>query len=292
MTKTVTPIRNAAMPSSKAQTSMGQMLLETGKLSETDIDVVLRMQRSSGLRFGEAAVHLKLINEHDVRQVLSRQFSYHYLPAKHGKFPRELIAAYQPFGKQAETLREIRSQLLLHWFNTDQKALAIVSLRPGDGTSFMAANLAVTFSQLGEETVLVDANMRTPKQHRIFGVNGRRGLSDILGKRGGMEGIAKIDDFAGLSVLTAGTEVPNPQELLSSSALAALHENLVTRHEIVLYDVPALTSCADALAIAARAKGVLLVVRKDKTRLHELQAQSERLRRCGAEIVGTVMGDT
>jgi chain length determinant protein tyrosine kinase EpsG len=270
---------------------MGQMLLETGKLSESDIDVVLRMQRNSGLRFGEAAVHLKLITEHDVRQVLSRQFSYHYLSAKHGKFPSELIAAYQPFGKQAETLRAIRSQLLLHWFCTDHKALAIVGLRPGDGTSFLAANLAVIFSQLGEETLLVDANMRAPKQHRIFGTNARTGLSDMLARRSGVEGIAKVDDFVGLSVLTAGTQVPNPQELLSSNVFAALHDNLISRHEIVLYDVPALTTYADALAIAARTKGVLLIVRKDQTLLHELQTQSERLRRCGAEIVGTVMGD-
>jgi len=270
---------------------MGQMLLETGKLSETDIDVVLRMQRNSGLRFGEAAVQLKLISDHDVRQVLSRQFSYHYLSAKHGKFPPELIAAYQPFGKQAETLRAIRSQLLSHWFNTDHKALAIVSLQSGDGTSLLAANLAVTFSQLGEETVLVDANLRAPKQHRIFGMNGRIGLSDMLAKRGGMEGITKISDFVGLSVLSAGTEVPNPQELLSSNAFTALHDNLIVRHQIVLYDVPALTTCADALAIATHTKGVLLIARKDQTKMHELQMQAERLRRCGAEIVGTVMGD-
>lgn len=280
------------MASAESRASMGQLMLETGKLSRDDIDTVLRMQRQSGMRFGEAAVKLKLVTEHDVRAVLSHQFSYHYLPQRHGKFPPELVAAYQPFGKQAEGLRAIRSQLMLHWFAKGKKTLAIASLESGDGTSILAANLAITFSQLGQQTVLVDANLRAPHQHNIFGLKGRNGLADILGQRGGLENVVRISEFQNLAVLPAGTEVPNPQELLSGNGLTSINSALISRNEIVLYDVPALSTCADALAIATRASGVLLIVRKDHSRLNELKAHSERLQRCGVEIVGTVMGNS
>lgn len=290
MNDTVTPIRSGPMPSPKSHARMGQMLLDAGKLNFEEVELVLRMQKSTGLRFGDAAMHLKLLAEQDVREVLARQFSYHYVNAKDSRLSPELVVAYQPFGKQAESFRAIRSQLMLHWFGNGQRALAIASLHPKDGVSYMAANLAVTFSQLGQQTVLVDANLRAPRQRRIFGIDERLGLSDMLARRCPHDSISRIDKFSGLSVLPAGTQVPNPQELLSSNSLTTVHESLVMRHEIVLYDVPALSECADALAIAARAGGVLLIVRRDKTGLHELKTQSERLRRCGAEIVGTVMG--
>jgi protein-tyrosine kinase len=289
MSSPVIPIKDP-MPSPEHRSSMGLIMLETGRLSLDDIEQVLLLQQQSGLRFGEAALNLGLVTVRDIEQVLARQFSYPYLTQRQGKYPLELVAAYQPFSKQAETLRAVRSQLMLHWFSANRKTLAIGAPRRGDGASLFAANLGIMFSQLGKQTLLVDANLRTPRQHKIFGLSGRRGLADILGQRSAMETIVKIDDFPDLSVLPAGTPAPNPQELVSRAGMVAMNETLCSRFEIILYDLPAFMSSADGLPVAACAGGALLVTRKDHTRLPELKACNEQLYRCNVKIVGSVLG--
>lgn len=271
--------------------SIGGLLLESGKITPENAERVLRMQKELGVRFGEAALRLGLITEADIQQVLARQFDYPYLQRGETKFSEGLIAAFQPFGPQVETLRAIRSQLMLRWFARGRKALVIASLNPDDGAAMFAANLAVVFSQLGEQTLLVDANLRTPTQHETFALSERQGLSDLLAGRAGTDAITRIDSFVALSVLGAGTKPPNPQELLSRSGFGELNATLVGRHDVVLYDVAAFSSGADVMAVAARAGGVLLVARKNHTSLDEIAAFSDQLERSGVEIVGSVLND-
>ena len=162
---------------------------------------------------------------------------------------------------------------------------------PGDGASLFAANLAVVFSQLGEHTLLVDANLRKPRQHEIFDLKTRQGLSDMLAGRAELDVVAKVESFVALSVLAAGTLPPNPQELLSRSAFVTLNKQLESRYDAVLYDVPAYTTGSDAIAVAARAGGVLLVARKNKTPMADVAAMSEQMTQSGAQVVGSVMVD-
>jgi protein-tyrosine kinase len=276
---------NSAHPDS----SIGRLLLQSGKITPEKAESILRMQKELGIRFGDAARRLGFITEGDIEQVLAQQFDYPYLPRGAGGFSEKLLAAYQPFGRQVETLRAIRSQLILRWFARGRKSLVVVSIDPEDGASMFAANLAVVFSQLGEQTLLVDANLRTPAQHTIFNLPGRTGLSDILAGRAGMDAVSKLDFLVDLSILGAGTLPPNPQELLSRAAFSSLHGQLEARYDTVLYDVAAFSSGVDALALGARAGGVLLVARKDKTRVDDLATFSEQLERSGVEIVGAVL---
>ncbi len=271
------------------ESSMGRILLDMGKIKPEDAERILRQQKEKNMRFGEAALSLGLITEADIQQVLARQFDYPYLPAGQGNFAAELVAAYQPFSPQVETLRAIRSQLMLRWFANGHKSLAIASVNPGEGASLFAANLAVVFSQLGEHTLLIDANLRQPRQHQIFNLSGKQGLSDVLVDRADLSVIAKVNSFVDLSVLPAGTLPPNPQELVSRSSFAALSVNVETQFDVVIYDACAFSAGADALAIAARAGGVLLVARKNTTSLADIGAVAEQLRRVGAEVVGSVL---
>ncbi len=271
--------------------SIGGLLLESGKITPESAERVLRMQKELGMRFGEAAVRLGLITEADIQQVLARQFDYPYVQVGEGNFSDALIAAYQPFGPQVETLRAIRSQLMLRWFARGHKSLAVISVHPEDGASNFVANLAVVFSQLGERTLLVDANLRTPSQQETFGLKGRQGLSDILAGRAGQDAIAKIDALVSLSVLSAGTQPPNPQELLSRPAFNALNEQLAAAYDAVLYDVPAFSAGVDLMPVAARAGGALLVVRKNHTALDDIAALADHLTRNGIELIGTVLND-
>ena len=270
--------------------SIGGMLLESGKITPDDAETVLRMQKELGIRFGEAAQRLGLITEADIQQVLARQFDYPYLQQDEGAYSKKLVAAYQPFSRQVETLRAVRSQLMLRWFSR-RKSLVLVGVDAGDGTSLFAANLAVVFSQLGEHTLLVDANMRHPGQNEIFDLKGQMGLSDILAARADLDAVARIGEFVDLSVLPAGTMPPNPLELLSRHGFAELNSRLEARYDVVLYDAAAFAHGADALALARRVGGVLLVARRNKTLIDDINVVSDQVVQAGAEVVGAVLVD-
>lgn len=276
---------------SRADSSIGGLLLESGKITPENAERVLRMQKELGIRFGEAALRLGLITEADIQQVLARQFDYPYLQIGEAKYSEKLVAAYQPFTPQVEALRAVRSQLMLRWFARGRKSLVVLGIDSGDGASLFAANLSVVFSQLGESTLLVDANLRSPSQHTIFDLKSRQGLSDMLAGRAELDAVAKVESFVSLSVLAAGTLPPNPQELLSRSSFGQLNSKLESHYDVVLYDTPAFNSGADAIAVIARAGGVLLVARKNHTQLADISAMMEQVANCGAEVVGSVLVD-
>jgi len=277
------------LPIDPLDSSMGAVLVDAGKLTLDGAERALRMQKDLGIRFGEAAVRLGLVSEDDVQEALARQFAYPYLPKGQANLSPRLVAAYEPFSPQVESLRAIRSQLMLRWFARGHRALAVLGADPEDGAALFAANLAVVFSQLGEQTLLVDANLRAPRQHDVFGLRPRQGLSDLLAGRADLEVVLRVGGFVDLSVLPAGTLPPNPQELLSREAFHTLGSTLASRYDVVLYDLAPFGAGADALAVAARAGGVLLAVRKDHTRVAQLARMAEELAEAGAEVVGAVV---
>jgi chain length determinant protein tyrosine kinase EpsG len=281
----------SALPADHAnvESSMGALLLDAGKLTPEDAERVLRTQKETGLRFGEAAQRLGLVTEDDIAQVLARQFAYPYLQKGQANFSPRLVAAYEPFSPQVESLRAIRSQLMLRWFARGRRALAVVGVDGDDGASLFVANLAIVFSQLGEQTLLVDANLRAPRQQELFGIKPRQGLSDVLAGRADLDVIGRVPAFVDLSVMPSGTLPPNPQELLSREGFRNLNTQLESRYDVVLYDLPPFASGADALAVAGRAGGVLLVARKDHTRIANVGRMAEQLVEAGGEVLGSVV---
>lgn len=280
----------APVPDASAEQTIGKLLLDAGKLTPQHAEQVLRLQKAEGLRFGDAAIKLGLIDESDLRQALARQFEYPYLPGAEGGFSQELVAAYQPFGAQVELLRALRSQLMLRWFAAGRKTLAISGANAGEGASYLAANLAVVFSQLGERTLLIDADLRKPRQHTIFNLGNRPGLSDMLvGRANQGAAVSRISNFVDLSVLTAGAVPPNPAELLSRAALPVLLGELAESFDVILIDTPPAGMNADALTIAARAAGAMMVIRQNHTRLDVAAAHGESLRAAGVELAGAVL---
>jgi chain length determinant protein tyrosine kinase EpsG len=279
----------SALPVDAADSRMGMLLLEAGRLTPEDAERVLRMHRDLGIRYGEAAQRLGLVSEDDIRQALARQFAYPYVLPGQAGFSARLVAAYEPFSPQVEALRAIRSQLMLRWFARGRRALAVVGADPDDGAALFAANLAVVLSQLGEQTLLVDANLRAPRQQDIFGLKPRQGLSDLLAGRSELDVIVPVPGFVDLSVLPAGTLPPNPQELLSRETFRSLHTLLESRYDVVLYDLAPFGAGVDALAAASLAGGVLLAARKDHTRVADVARMAEHLVEAGAEVVGAVV---
>ncbi|KAF3998019.1 chain length determinant protein tyrosine kinase EpsG [Glaciimonas immobilis] len=288
MTNPVTSIIGSAAPITK-DANIGSMLVKQGKITHEQAERVRHLQNEEGLRFGDAAIRLGLVCASDIQQIRAHQLDYPFHAVNSGTYPPPLTAASQPFSAEVEMLRNLRDQLMQRWFATGHKKLAIVTVNPGDGTSMLAANLSVVFSQLGNPTLLVDANLRHPRQHKIFSLDGRRGLSEALAGHAGLDLLIRAETFLDLSILPAGSSVPNPQQLLNRSAFGVLNERLCDCFDIILYDTPAFLSATDCLTIASRAGGALLVVRKNHTRVADLTVFSGQLRRSGTEIVGSVM---
>jgi protein-tyrosine kinase len=181
--------------------------------------------------------------------------------------------------------------LLLRWFgdSLDRRRLAIVSANRGDGRSYLAANLAVVFSQLGEHTLLVDADMRNPRQHDIFGLNNSIGLSTVLSGRAGPEAVQRIPAFLDLSILPAGPVPPNPQELLDQPHFLQVMDDWSRHFDIVLLDTCAGSIAADARIVAAKAEGAFVLTKLNKSKLKNVLSLYEELTGIGVSVVGTVI---
>lgn len=276
-----------------ADRSIGAIIAETRHLSAEQVEKVLQHQRAKGIRFGEAAIALGYASADDVLFALAQQFHYPYAAEDRRKSNPELVALNQPFGVQAEAFRAIRSQIMMRLFNEGQPrvAVAVVSPDSGDGKSFFAANLAITLAQLGGRTLLVDADMRGPRQHQVFGVDNSAGLSGILSGRTEAKVIQQVPGVPSLFVLPVGITPPNPLELVERPAFGLLVRELLAKFDHVVVDTPAAQYGSDCAVIAARCGAALVIARQDKSRVSRLEDLVGNLAETPAKLAGVVFNE-
>jgi receptor protein-tyrosine kinase len=269
---------------------IGALLVEAGLLNEAQVEQVQHFANGSGMRFGDAAVQLKLVTDDDIDLALRRQFDYPILPRGANGVADDVVAAYDPDCAVAENLRTIRSRLSLNWLNESKRnVLAVVSPDASDGRSWFAANLATVFAQAGERTLLIDADMRRPRQHQLFGTESNPGLSALLTGRAGREIIRRVHPRFRLSVLAAGTPPPNPQELITRNIFDVVIERLTQQFDLIILDTPPASESADAELLAARAGAAVLLARLNHSKEKVLTDTAQSLTRYGVQIVGSVV---
>lgn len=268
---------------------IGEIIRAVRPLTDSDVAHILVVQRRMNVRFGEAAVALDLVSQADVLWALSQQFNYPY--ALDGQVPHKtaLIAATDPYSPQAEAFRDLRSRILASDAAGERTPLAVVSPDAGDGRTYVAANLAVAFSQLGERTLLVDGNLRAPALHHLFGLRERPSLADLLNGRRPAKPFDRSADIPGLSVMQVGAPPPNPLELLQQPLFSVLLRELQREFDRVIVDTPPARLCADARVIAATCGQAVLVGRNGSTEARTMNLLVDRLRRTQAEIAGVVL---
>ena len=280
---------------------LGELLRDVCALGDADIARIVALQAERELRFGEAALQLGLVQPAQLQQALARQFGYACVDVAAHPHLAELSVAADPHGPAAELWRDLRAQLMLRVpapmpgparAHPSGRVLAIVSPRRGDGRSHAAANLAAAFSQLGERTVLVDADLRAPRLHRLFDLADRPdrpGLSVLLADPVRVPEPQRIDVLPCLALLPVGAPPPNPLELLERGRFAALLQDLATRFDRVIVDTPASADGADARVIAAACGEALVLARRHHARAAELGVLVESLRRESVDLAGVVM---
>ncbi len=200
-------------------------------------------------------------------------------------------AAYvsdNPRSPVAEAFRSLRTNLEFAGVDQPLKTLLVVSVHPGEGKSTIAANLAVTLAQGGKHVLLMDADLRRPQVHRIFGLTNRAGLSDLFRDVISLADITRTWSDPNLEIVTSGNIPPNPADLLASKKMESILATAQHGFDMVIVDAPPFL-VADASILAARMDGVLLVIRPGKTPADAALSTLEQMKRAGARIVGVVL---
>lgn len=200
-----------------------------------------------------------------------------------------LIMAHDPYDPRYEKIRALRTELLLRRESTDRAdIIALLSPCPGEGRSLLSAELAIAFAQMGRPTLLVDADLRRPQQHLLFGTDNRQGLSQAI-EYGTKPQLHSVHGLARMSVLTAGEVPANPLELLSSNVFASMIEDWRDNFEFVVIDTAPVKHFSDGLSVASLVGRVLALSRAQHTSYRDMQDMLRRLAATRSQILGAVI---
>jgi polysaccharide biosynthesis transport protein len=192
-----------------------------------------------------------------------------------------------------EAIRRLRNTLELGCFGFSLRSIVITSANSGEGKTTTALNLAIAHAKHGKKTLLIDADLRDPKLHKVFGLSGHDGLSMIL-KRGPLIKpvqpipVHRIKDHTDLYVIPAGPPPDQPSDLICSRLLD-LVDGLQSGYDLIIIDAPPLLGFAESLELAMAADGVLLVARAGKTKMYDLSSGISELGRLRANVIGVVL---
>jgi protein-tyrosine kinase len=290
------PSSSLAVPIDPAGRSrpIGAVLLEAGLLTQDQVERVLEHAAQKRMPFGEAAVALGLLSRSQLEQALGYQFDYPVVVGNTAvALSREVVVAFDAHDPVIDDLREVRNEIQLRWLNgsSGRRAIAILSSQSGDGRSFVASNLAVTFAQGGARTLLIDADMRGGRLHELFGAGNAGGLAAFLSGRVALPSIHAAPGIRNLALIASGGAAPNAGDLLARPAFQALLEHCERQFDVVIVDTPAASEGPDAKVTAAQCGGAVVVVRQDHTPLDTVSQLVKGLKSATVTVVGTVLLD-
>jgi receptor protein-tyrosine kinase len=275
---------------------LGRIMVEAGMIQEPAVERILAWARQEGVRFGEAAVRSRLATEAQVRKALAYQFDHPVLEPGSRGVSEELVAAFGSNHPVVADLRRLRSQI--HARQADRsgahghrslRTIAVVSPGTGEGKTFVAANLAVTFSQMGQRTLLIDGDLAAGRIHELFGFDNRTGLSAMLNGRILPGAIRRVEGLRDLTVITSGGEAPNATDLLSRETFEHLLDAFRRLYDVILIDTPAAAGDADAELISRRAGACVIVAREGRSDFDAVHGLKAELESFDVSVIGSVL---
>lgn len=265
---------------------IGDFFVQSGRLSAADVERIVRTQQERHLRFGDAAMALGLLKEHEVWQALSRQYKYPTAPLDGSLKAYAVVGA--PYSREAEAVRQLRTQIILNLDMRHTQSLAVVGSSGGEGKTYMAESLAFAFAQNGQRTLFINANLRQKQKSGLLDGGRQQGLSSVLSGRHSFAQCVAASAFAGLSLLDAGPLPPNPAELLLAPALARVLAEARDQFDIVIVDTPAANRFPDVQLIAQQVSACILVARQHRTSLADLQKTRRLVQVAGGRLLGSI----
>jgi protein-tyrosine kinase len=263
-------------------------LIRLCQLSSDVVDQIHEAQLEHQMSFAEAALRLGHVAPGDIDSAHAGTRKLAVIEKRPLRPSHELLIAHDPFHDRSERVRVLRTELMLRHESGGRNAIAVMSPSGGEGRSRLAAELAIAFSQLGQSTLLVDADLRRPRQHRLFNAESPIGLAQAIAD-GDPPYLNPVEHLPHLSVLTAGAMSTNPVELLSDGRLELLVDQWRRRYEHVVIDTSPVSEYSDALAVATLVGRVLVVTRAKHTPYKATRDMLRRLAATQAQVVGAVV---
>jgi capsular exopolysaccharide synthesis family protein len=269
-------------------------LLRLGMLSDDQTRRVEAHRTERGVDFDAAALELGFISHEDLalaRDQLTNSLALQNTQRR--QVSDELVVLNDPIGGRSESIRLLRTQVIAQHIKPGRRALVMVAPVEGSGCSYLIANLAASLSQIGTKTLLVDANMRSPRIDQIFGLdpNGA-GLSSYLSLQVARpERVVHANVLPNLSIIGAGPPVSKPQELLSSTRFRDGMNTLLREYDVTLFDTPPANSCADALSVAGAIGYAMIVARRDQSFFSDITTLSQQLAAARCSVIGSVLSE-
>jgi capsular exopolysaccharide synthesis family protein len=190
-----------------------------------------------------------------------------------------------------EAFRTLRANIRFVGVEKPLQSLLVTSSAPTEGKSSVIANLAVAYAMSGINVLLIDADLRRPSQHKFFKVSGSFGLTNVLLGQRTVSDSVQSTKIEGLSLLASGPLPPNPAELLGSAQMDKVFSEVKAGYELVLIDTPPVLAVSDALLLAPKVEGTLLVVAALGTKRDAAKAALSALKKANARVVGSVLNN-
>lgn len=203
----------------------------------------------------------------------------------------ELITKYDPKSPISEVFRLLRTNI--QYINKDEKSTAIMltSTTPANGKTFVTANLAITLAQANKRVILVDSDIRKPRLHKVFELENTVGLSDYL--RNSSDGLyIRKTNIENLSIVTAGTMVNNPSELIGQEKFKKTIEALKEKYDYVIIDSSPILMVTDSILVSRVVDATILIAIYNKTRIDDLKSAVRRINYVGGNVAGVVVNRT
>ncbi len=204
----------------------------------------------------------------------------------------DLITVREPQSAAAEAYRALRMNLAFTSLDHELQTLVVASPAANDTDHKVAGNLAVVIAQSGKHVCLVDADLRRPSLHALFGISQEPGVTTFMLSREERPTVTCVEtNVPGLSLLPSGALPPNPADILGSNKMSLLLDQLKASVDVVVLQAPPVTVAVDASVLAALTDGLLLVVRTGHTRRDRVEQAKELLDRFRVRILGAVLTD-
>lgn len=190
----------------------------------------------------------------------------------------------------AESYRMLRTNLQYLNIDKQNRAIVVTSGNKAEGKTTTLSNLAITMAQSGKKVILVECDLRKPRVHKTFDIDGKLGITNIIVEHKSIdEVVSDIEEIPNLSVMQAGPIPPNPAEILESKAMKELVEKLKQMYDVVLFDAPPICSVTDAAILSGITDGVILVVASGSANIEATKLAKGLLDKVGANILGVVL---
>ena len=267
--------------------------MQSAQKSEAEVKPVVEI-KAVGRKIiaEEKALQEKLaaeVNEEDEDEAEVEEFNEEMLDED-----SELVLRDNPKSKVSEDFRTIRTSLYFSLNKKGSNAVLISSSTPNEGKSFIASNLAVAFAKTKKKVLLIDCDMRLGRQHEIFGLSNKEGLSNLLAesKSGEYRKYLQKTTVKNLSIITRGVVPPNPSELLDSSNMEELLEKVKQKFDYVILDGTPIDGLSDSLILAKKTDRLVLVSAANMTTIEDLQNSKKALESIEVKISGVVLNRT